>query len=277
VRSATLWGVAPPGQPFMRTFAPQGQAALDAVLADCAADARCRAVLPDGAKTIERIMARLREAPARVTVTDPRDGSRATVELGHELFVSSLRLALYGTDWAASLPVLLSAADRGDYEPFLDMVTPISVAIREQIHLGMFMTVACAEDVPLLTEQDLAAAERTFMGDEFLRSLQSTCAQWPKAPLREGYLEPVRSDVPVLLMAGTVDPVTPPATAELAAATLSRSRVVPFPGTGHGTGGASACEEQLLRRFIDDPNPATLDVRCTEALKRPPFELGGAN
>lgn len=277
VRSAALWGVAPPGQPFMRTFGPQGQAALDAMLSDCAADARCKAVLPDGAKTIERIMARLGKEPARVEVTDPRDGSRATVELTRELFASSLRISLYGTDWAASLPAMLSAADRGEYAPFMSMVTPISVAIREQIHLGMFMTVACSEDVPLLTEQDLAAADRTFMGQEFLRSLQSACEQWPKALLREGYLEPVRSDVPVLLMAGTVDPVTPPATAELAAATLSRSRVVPFPGTGHGTGDASACEEQLIRRFIDDPDPATLYVRCTEGLRRPPFELGGAN
>jgi pimeloyl-ACP methyl ester carboxylesterase len=277
VRSVALWGVAPPGQPFMRTFAPQGQAALDAVLADCAADARCKAVLPDGVATIERIMARLLEVPARVAVTDPRDGSQATVELTPELFASSLRLSLYDTEWAASLPVMLSAADRGDYEPFMSMVTPISVAIREQIHLGMFMTVACAEDVPLLTAQDFAAADRTFMGDEFLRSLQSTCAKWPKAPLPAGYLEPVRSDVPVLLMAGTVDPVTPPATAELAAATLSRSRVVPFPGTGHGTGSASACEEQLVRRFMDDPNPATLDVSCTKALERPPFALGRSN
>jgi len=273
VRSALLWGVAPPGQPFMGTFAPDGQAALDAVLADCAADARCSTVLPDGPRTIDRIMARLRKAPARVAVTDPRSGSPATVELTHGLFASSLRLTLYDTGWSAALPMMLSAADQGRYEPFLDMVTPISVAIREQIHLGMFMTVACAEDVPLLTEQDLAAADRTFLSREFLQSLQATCAEWPKASLPAGYLEPVRSDVPVLLMAGTVDPVTPPATAELAATTLSRARVVPFPGTGHGTSNALDCEAQLARWFMDDPTPATLDVSCTEELQRPPFVL----
>lgn len=140
----------------------------------------------------------------------------------------------------------------------------------------MFMAVACAEDVPLLTGDDLATADRTFMGDEFLRSLQSSCAQWPKALLPAGYLEPVRSDVPVLLIAGTVDPVTPPATAELAAATLSHSRVVPFPHTGHGTSNAGDCEARLIRRFIDDPVPAALDVSCTGTLKRPPFVLEGA-
>ena len=172
--------------------------------------------------------------------------------------------------------MMLSAADQGRYEPFLGIVIPVSVAIREQIHLGMFMSVACAEDVPLLTADDLAAADRTFMGDEFLRSLQSSCAQWPRATLPAGYLEPVQSDVPVLLMAGTVDPVTPPATAELAATTLSHARVVPFPETGHGTSNAGECEARLVRRFIDDPDPAALDVSCTKELERPPFVLGGA-
>jgi pimeloyl-ACP methyl ester carboxylesterase len=273
VRSAVLWGVAPPGQPFMRTFGPQGQAALDALLADCAADARCNALLPRGPEVVGRIMARLREAPARVEVTDPRDGSQVTLELTDQILASSLRLALYDTGSAASLPGMLSAADQGHYEPLMGLAIPTTVAIREQIHLGMFMAVACAEDVPLLTAEDMAAADRTFMGGEFLRSLQSTCAQWPKAALPAGYLEPVRSDVPVLLMAGEVDPVTPPATARLAAQTLSRSRVVPFPGTGHGTSNTLACEAQLVRRFMDDPNPAALDVGCTEGLKRPPFEL----
>ena len=272
VRSAALWGVAPPGQPFMRTFAPHGQAALDAVLGECAADARCKAVLPEGPKTVERIMARLNEAPARVAVTDPRDGSRATLELTRNVFASSIRLALYNTEWAAELPWMLAEADQGRYEPFMSMVTPISVAIREQIHLGMFMSVACSEDVHLLTEEDLATAERTFLGADFLRSLQSACETWPKATLPAGYLEPVRSDVPVLLMAGTVDPVTPPATAELAAATLSSSRVVPFSNTGHG-GGAADCEAKLIRRFMDDPSPAMLDASCAEAVKRPPFAL----
>src|SRR5262249_24869431 len=97
VRSAVLSGVAPPGLPFMRTFGPQGQAVLDALQADCAADARCRRTLPNGHKTIERIMTRLRDSPARVEITDPRDGSRTTLALTDELFANHLRLALYDT------------------------------------------------------------------------------------------------------------------------------------------------------------------------------------
>ncbi len=276
VRSAVLWGVAPTGQPFPRTFGPDGQAALDAMLADCAKDAGCKALLPDGAKTVARVISRLREKPARVGVVDPRNGAQTTVELTDEIFTGGLRLVLYDASWSAVLPAMLAAADKGQYEPFMGLVTQIVVAISGQIHFGMWMAVACAEDVPLLTEQDLATADRTFVGGDFMRGLQSICAQWPKVTLPKDYLEPVHSDVPVLLMAGELDPVTPPATARVAAATLSRSIVVPVPGTAHGTSNALACEAQLVHHFIDDPNPKALDVRCTEELKRPAFVLPGA-
>lgn len=271
VRSAVLWGVAPPGQPYLRTFGPQGQAALEALMADCATSEPCRALLPDGRATIDRIMARLEQAPARVAVTDPRDGSQTTIELTAGMFAGGLRLALYDASWSSPLPAMLAAADQGQFEPLMGLVTQVAVAISHQIHFGMFMAVTCAEDVPLLTEADVVAADRTFVGGEFLRSLQSSCAQWPTASLPADYLEPVQSDVPVLLMAGELDPVTPPSTSELAARTLSRSRVVPFPATGHGTSNASACEEQLVRSFIADPDPARLDVGCTKTLQRPGF------
>lgn len=218
-------------------------------------------------------MTRLRQSPASVKVVDPRSGQPTTIELTEAMFASGRRLSLYDASWSSPIPAMLMAADEGQYEPLMGLVTQIAVAISQQIHFGMFMAVTCSEDVPLLTEADLADADRTFVGGGFLRSLQSTCARWPTGSLPAGYLEPVRSDVPVLLMAGELDPVTPPATAHTAAATLSRSLVVPFPATAHGTSNAAACEQQLVRDFIGDPDPAELDTTCTQSLRRPEFVL----
>ena len=273
VRSAVLWGVAPPGSPFMRTFGPDGQAALDALFADCEADEACKALLPEGQATLDRIVGRLQEAPAPITIPDPRTGQPASIELSDEMFIGALRLALYDASWAASLPAVLAAADQGKYEALMGFASQITVAVVQQIHMGMFLSVACAEDVPLLNDDDLAAAGRSFIGEEFLRGMQQTCAGWPRATLPEGYLEPVRSEVPVLLMAGALDPVTPPSTAERAAKTLSNSRFVPFPATGHGTSNAAACDAQLVGAFVNTPDPAALDISCTEGLKRPDFVI----
>ncbi len=275
VRSATLWGVAPPGKPFMRTFGPDGQAALEALFEDCSDEPTCKSMVPDGKATVDRILARLQKAPVAVELTDPRNGEATTVQLTADMFIGGLRLALYDAGWASPLPATLAAADQGRYEPLMGFATQISVAVVQQIHIGMFMSVACAEDVPLLTDAHLTTADQTFVGGDFMRSLQSICRRWPAATLPAGYLEPVRSDVPVLLMAGALDPVTPPSTAEEAAATLSNARVVPFPDTGHGTSNAAACEAELIGAFVEDPDPAKLDVTCTKTLKRPPFVVPG--
>ncbi|MEX1366032.1 MAG: alpha/beta fold hydrolase [Nannocystaceae bacterium] len=271
VRSAVLWGVAPPGRPFPRTFAPVGQAALERLLADCHADAGCRGLLPDGMATVERIMERLDERPAELAVVDPRDGREVTVRLTREGFTEGLRLALYDASWSAGLPLMLAAADRGDFQPMMSLWIPLTVGILSEIHVGMFLSVACAEDVPLLDPSDEEAARETFVGDAFLAGLRQTCATWPRAELPADYLSPVRSDVPILLMVGQLDPVTPPFTAEAAAETLTRARVVQFPTVGHGTSNADECEAGLVTQFFANPDPPSLDVGCTETLARPPF------
>ncbi len=276
VRSAALWGVAPPGRPFPRTFGPSGQAALERLMTDCGADEGCRALLPDGLATVDRIMARLDETPAQLKVKDPRDGAETSITLTREGFAGGLRLALYDASWSAALPMMLAAADRGDFQPMMQLVVPLTVGILTQIHFGMFLSVACAEDVPLLTAADDEAARKTFVGEKTIVGLREACEQWPTAELPADYLSPVRSEVPVLLMAGELDPVTPPATAHAAAEQLSRSVVVPFPNVGHGTSNAGSCEEAMLRRFFETADPTAVDVGCTQSLQRPPFVIPGA-
>ena len=68
------------------------------------------------------------------------------------------------------------------------------------------------------------------------------------------------SDVPALILAGELDPITPPAYGELAAQTLSRSYFFELRGLGHGVLAAQSsetarprCAMQLLSSFVDDP------------------------
>ncbi len=271
VRSAVLWGVAPLGHPFPRTFGPSGQVALERLMTDCQADPGCRALLPDGLATVERISAALEAEPAELMVRDPRDGREAPVRLTRDVFTEGLRLALYDVSWSAGLPAMLAAADRGDYQPLMALLVPLGVGLLTEIHFGMFLSVSCAEDVHLLTEADLEATRRTFVGDGLMVGLRQACERWPRATLPDGYLSPVTSDVPVLLMAGELDPVTPPSTAALAAEHLSHARVVTFPNVAHSTSNAEGCEAELAARFIDEPDPAALDTGCVQGLRRPPF------
>lgn len=55
---------------------------------------------------------------------------------------------------------------------------------------------------------------------------------------------------PTLLLAGALDPVTPPEQAARAAATLTRAQIVRFPRAGHVVLAYPNCSLQLVSRFL---------------------------
>jgi pimeloyl-ACP methyl ester carboxylesterase len=99
---------------------------------------------------------------------------------------------------------------------------------------------------------------------------QLICEAWQARPAPAVENEPVASAIPTLLIVGDYDPVTPPAYARLAAATLSSSQVVEFPGVGHVPYFARQCARNTVGAFFADPI-ATLDTGCVDALR--PFFL----
>ena len=52
--------------------------------------------------------------------------------------------------------------------------------------------------------------------------------------------------------------------------TLSRSRHIVVPGSGHITL-TRGCVPQLVGKFLETADPAAIDPACVEALARPPF------
>ena len=74
-----------------------------------------------------------------------------------------------------------------------------------------------------------------------------------------------------LLLAGRIDPITPPAFARLAAAALgAKAVVVEFANVGHDAEQSSSCGEALVAAFIRDP-AGVLDTGC--AANVPPVEF----
>jgi hypothetical protein len=85
----------------------------------------------------------------------------------------------------------------------------------------------------------------------------------------------VVSDVPVLILSGDLDPVTPPTWGEAVLPHLSHGRHIIVPGTGHGAIG-TGCGIRLINQFIEHGSAESLDLSCLEGLRRPPFFLSPA-
>ncbi len=143
---------------------------------------------------------------------------------------------------------------------------------------GVFNSVQCYEEVPFNSTR---AAER--LARDVPRSLFNalfsdveqqfaSCDIWgvEPAPLFEN--EPVVSNLPVLLLSGEYDPITPPAWGQLAADYLPNSTHFVMPGMGHGLIDVVGrpCPTSIMVQFLLDPF-SPLDGRCVEQMGPPSF------
>lgn len=271
VRTATLDGVAPLSL-YLPLYVPRdGQRALELAFRHCETDAACGEAYPELRERVEALVARLREAPARVRVAHPLTGVPEDLTLSASAFMSALQGQLYMPELAALLPLVLERATRDDWGPFVALSYTLGSGMESSISQGMFFSVTCTEDAPFITEEAAArVAEGTWFSDASARNLLRACEVWPRGTLPEGYREPVTSSVPTLLLSGELDPVTPPSWAEDAKRTLSRSLHVEVPGVGHNTM-TVGCVRSLMADFIARGDVAGLEPACGEGLGRPPF------
>lgn len=273
VRSATLDGVAPTDLKLPLSFALDGQRALDLLFAHCEADRDCNATYPKLRERFSQLLDQLERAPAKAKVPNPITGALEDVTISRKDFVTTLRGLLYLPEAASLMPLTIDRAIRGDFTPFAAEATGLSGGFMKSMALGMFYSVVCAEDAPAISEADIERATHgTFLGRTLVDHVLAVCRFWPRGEVAPGYHEAVSSSVPVLLLSGELDPVTPPAHANEVAKHLPNSLHLVVPGVGHGATSVG-CIARIVNDFVAAGTTTGLDTRCAQGLKRPPFFL----
>ncbi len=272
VRTAVLDGVAPATMKLPLSFVADGDAALQRLIEACEGEARCRQVFPGLRETIASVRGELARRPVRAAIQDPRTGERETINVNENVFLSGLFRPLYVAELASLLPLGISAAAQGDFNPLLAQNLEFADDVSENLSIGMHLSVICAEDVPRITREDMAKLSGSFFGralvDDFIRA----CKLWPRGNVPADFYEPVRSDVPTLIFSGGIDPATPPRHGAQVAQWLANSRHFVAPQLGHGVS-LHGCAPRLIESFIRSGNAAKLDGRCLERIPRPLFML----
>jgi pimeloyl-ACP methyl ester carboxylesterase len=272
VASLVLDGVAPTSMGLPRTLGRDGQRALDALVADCDRDPRCREKHPRLGARIEEIVRALDRAPKHVRLVHPRTAEHLEVRVDARVFVHVLFAALYAPLVGSLLPEIVEDVERGSFESLFALAL-LNAGAGGDLAAGMQLAVVCSEDATAPTRGDAAPATSPVFGDRLLSTLTKACERWPKGTLPAGYHDPVTSAVPALVLSGELDPVTPASFGEEVAAHLSRSRHVVLAGNGHGSLG-TACGRRLVRDFLARGDAASVDASCAELGRRPPFFAG---
>jgi pimeloyl-ACP methyl ester carboxylesterase len=271
VRAATLSSLVPIENRAPLFHAAAAQRAFDLVAGQCAAEAPCRAAFPDVRGDLETVLSRLRRAPARVTVPHPESGAPLELSLTASAFADALRVFLYSGEASRQVPLLLSQARAGDLRPFAAAAFQSSRGLSRSVRMGLLLAFTCSEDVHRIRADEIARETAgSFIGDERVRGQMAACSVWPRGEVPPDYYRPLRTNVPVLLVSGRLDPVTPPSWGEVARRSFPNSVHVVMPG-GHTP--YSPCIERIAARLYETGSVAGLDTSCVAAERLPPFAL----
>ncbi len=265
-RSVIIDGVVPADMLLGPAIALDAQSSLDQLFDRCDEDAACAGAFGNLRDTFDTLRARLTEAPVTVDITHPRNGSIKQQTLNNETLAGVVRLTSYSPLMRALLPLMIDEASKGRYQMLAAQGALVEDQFEDMLAVGMHNAVVCTEDAPFFADDiDVSALEDTYMGALQFEYLREICAIWPAGVLDDGFKDATVSDLPVLVLSGELDPVTPPAYGARAAETLSRSRHIVAPRQGHIVSGAG-CMPKLIDQFVDELDPASLQPECIEKL-----------
>ena len=273
VRTLVLDGVVTPDQALGPDIAINAQLALDTLIARCASDAACQQRFAHLPAQIRSLGERLRDQPVNLTIAHPITALPTELVLTYGHFASTVRMLSYAPETVALLPIIIDEAEaRDNYLPLALHALRIEEELGASINIAMHNAVVCTEDAPFYPNLEplWQTLERTYLGTDQVRSLQALCEDWPRGIIDPDLRQRLDTDIPVLLLSGANDPVTPPAYADSAAAGLRNSRHIIAPGQGHGIA-ARGCIPTLIGDFVRTANPQALDSQCVDRLGADPF------
>jgi len=273
-RTVVIDGVVPPQISLGPEIATESQKAVASILARCAADNACNDRFPGVEADFARVVAELRESKVTITVPHPSTGRPEEVDFGGGEFAAAVRLLAYHPNSVALLPLFTHEAGKGNFIPLGSQFMMTMIAMMDALSLGMHNAVMCTEDVPFYDKStiDYDGLAASYMGTFQLEALEAICSVWPAGPIDDEFKAPLATDLPVLLLSGDADPITPPRYADLAAVDLTNAVHLIGKDQGHGQLGVG-CTRRLVSDFIDTADPASLDPDCLERSFVMPFFL----
>lgn len=269
-RAVVLDGVAPNDLVVGGEFATTFEDALALQSAQCAALPACKTRFPtDLREQLRRVMTRLEAAPADVEYRDATSGETRRDKVTDDTLVGLAFAFSYAPQTASLLPLVLDEADRGRYAPLMSLAQLMTSSMGGSMNRGMQWSVICAEDADRFDAQ--ASPAGTLLGADVGEMFFASCAQWPTGTRPASFNAPFKTDLPVLLLSGELDPVTPPRYGERVLSGTPNGRHLQLRGQGHGTMGLG-CMPKLLGKFMETADAKSLDTACLDTLTYvPPF------
>ncbi len=271
-RTVIIDGVVPPQIPLGPEIAIESQAALEHVFDRCIADQACNERYPELREDFAAVRQTLADGAVAVAFQHPVTAQFEIAEFGEDQLAAAIRLLLYSPKTVALLPLVINAAANDNYVPLAAQFHMVVASLAESMSFGMHNAVMCTEDAPFIdwNALDHGAINASYMGPLQLEAIQTMCSIWPAGILDEDLREPLATDLPVLLLSGGADPITPARYAELAALEMTNAHLLTGENQGHGLASVG-CMPRIIGEFVASTTLAVDAADCLDDAFVMPF------
>ena len=225
---------------------------------------------PDLLGSINRLLAELEARPKSVSLTHPLNGQTATFVFGKVDLQKVLADMLFAPDSFAGMPDLVHRLERGDWLALGLLAGQARFGTAPSI---MSVAMDCASGISAGRRQRIAEeAARTHLGDAINMPFPEVCGAVNVADAGDEFRSALKSNVPVLLISGTLDGRTRPRQAEELRMTMPNAEHLVLVGAGHSDPlflsspkileamKAFLRGERLRERYIELPKPGFLPL-----------------
>ncbi len=255
VRSVILDSVVPLDSSYITRIPINAERAIQQLFEACQGEDTCARRYPQLEASFFDVVARLNQKPQNVSASAQAWGPSYDILVTGDMVVRLLYLSLYLPDALDVLPRYIDQLARG-HDEWISFY-PVGFT-NPTISDGMNFSIICAEDgVFDLAEIDTIGVNPAISEVMFNASPKlyyTLCPYWDVAPLPARARLPVQSAVPVLLLSGEFDPITPAGFAEEVAQGFRTHYNYTFPNTGHSIYFNNRCAREIVTDFLAAPD-----------------------
>ena len=247
VRSVIFLSPLPPGLPHLGDDAAVASEVLPTLFRRCTQVLECRTAFPYLSSDYDSVITRIRREPIELHLPETLHVTDNTFRIDEVMLTGALAQLLTTRSIATGAPMVIHTLAHHGF----DAVAPTAAQLFRILNDD---DVAYGTNLAFHCNDSRTAAETVAW-------LHTRCPVWVGEEFGDRNPEPLRSDVPALIMVGEFDPRTPPSYARHLAIGLSSSRIIDVPWHGHDL--QHPCISRIQRDFLHAPgvlpNTACLD------------------
>ncbi len=276
VRSIILDGLMPREGKFTLLRNANFQQALQKVAEACDADALCKQDYPNIIERFIKLVSALDAAPEVMKIDTNLQGSAVSMDapLTGNRLLNTLYYMLQDPYTISRLPRLVDLIEKKDFDYLGKLRNRYELETLAQTTYGLSNSILCSEDATFSVDEAKQADSSLQPGLLLFRTadeILQTCKIWDVPTLEQDVNAVVKSDVPVLVLNGEFDPVTPPDAGKATIAGLANVTNATFKGAGHGQlNGLNRCAVSIVGNFLNAP-AAKHDVSCVASASATEF------